>query len=90
MTLLNYKNTHFNLILEENHPLVTPSQVYRQDSVTEKGGLEGRGQEERMERQVISNKEKLLCSNCDKVFECNKEIRSHIRLEHKDKYISIL
>ena len=91
MKLINYENCHFNLIVREDHPLVSPS-IHPNTHVskdthtndTSETVVEMKGKKE------IKVTEKFLCKKCVNTFKNNHELNKHLKNNHKDDYITML
>ena len=93
MKLLNYKNTHFDLIVEKGHPLLGQGQGDKQEGEDSKGAGEVQEKEvyENIEAGKVQEKEcgeKVFpCAYCGEKKDDNNELLTHIKLDHKDDFI---
>ena len=96
MKLLNYKNTHFDLIVQKGHPLLghVPVESPAQDAEKSKGAGAVEVQEKEVRRDNIQvtepGKTNFPCAYCDKKFSVDNTCYEHIKSEHKEKYICLL
>ena len=100
MKLLNYKNTHFDLIVQKGHPLLGQVHVESRGQYDRQGVEEskGAGAVEVQEKEVRTDdiqvtkpgKNAFPCVYCDQKFADNKDCQEHIKCEHKEEYIYIL
>ena len=89
MSLLNYKNCHFNLILKETHPLanlgINPSK--ENINMAHKHELN-----EIKENSQKKNPEVWMfpCSKCKITFESRKLMMNHMKIKHMKEYVTII
>ena len=86
MHLLNYKNVHFNLIVEEDHPLVSPESLPDLISASSQKSSEDASKEGRDQKK----KKDFFCKKCQNYFNNNTSFMNHLKGEHKDEYIILL
>ena len=82
MHLLNYKNSHFNLIVKEDHPLANP------DSQPEhKGSKPDPPHSPSKEDKSVAfkNTDEFYCKTCTTDFKISTNFINHLKGEHEDK-----
>ena len=90
MKLLNYKNTHFDLIVKRGHPLLGQLHLEKQGEALRKENKDSQGEVKDGLETAKSPIKNSPCAHCGKMFANKTEINSHCKTEHKDEYISML
>ena len=104
MTLLNYENVHFNLIVKRDHPLLQqdPGVKSTPKSNPPEEGEAGRQRDPPVKvdqsdiqgaGNKVMNSDKVRscdCKHCGKGFKDSSELIAHTKCEHKDEYIHLL